>query len=97
MGNITKNIFKQPLEIIFNLQEWLAEAEAVEEVQIMEELPHSLRREIAWNINKKIFKQLAIFHDFPHNEQVTICGMMTPIQVPTLAPNPLTLYYLITC
>ena len=77
-------------------QEWLAEAEAVEEVQIMEELPHSLRREIAWNINKKIFKQLDIFHDFPHTEQVAICGMMTPIQVPTLAPNPHTSCCLIT-
>lgn len=62
-------------------QEWLAEAEAVEEVQIMEELPHSLRREIAFNINKKIFRQLSVFHDFPLGEQAAICGMMTPLQV----------------
>ena len=62
-------------------QEWLTEAEAVEEVQIMEELPHSLRREIAFNINKKIFHQLSIFHDFPVSQQAAICGMMTPLQV----------------
>ena len=53
----------------------------MEEVQIMEELPHSLRREIAYNINKKIFRQLAIFHDFPLGQQAAICGMMTPLQV----------------
>ena len=64
----------------FCWQEWLTEAEAVEEVQIMEELPHSLRREIAYNINKKIFRQLAIFHDFPLGQQAAICGMMTPLQ-----------------
>ena len=64
----------------------------MEDVQIMEELQHSLRREIAWHINKNIFKQQAIFHDFLHNEQVAICGMMTPTQVPALPPNPLTLY-----
>lgn len=63
------------------LQEWLAEAEAIEEVQIMEELPHSLRREIAFSINKKIFHQLAVFHDFPSAQQAAICSMMTPLQV----------------
>ena len=57
------------------------EAEAVEEVQIMEELPHSLRREIAFNINRKIFQQLSIFHDFPAPELAAICGMMMPLQV----------------
>ncbi len=47
----------------------------------MEELPHSLRREIAFNINKKIFRQLSIFTDFPVSQQAAICGMMTPLQV----------------
>ena len=59
------------------------EAEAVEEVQIMEELPHSLRREIAFNINRKVFQQLSIFHDFPAQELAAICGMMMPLQVRT--------------
>ena len=57
------------------------EAEAVEEVQIMEELPHSLRREIAFNINRKIFQQLSVFYDFPAQELAAICGMMMPLQV----------------
>ncbi len=69
------------LSMLCSWQEWLTEAEAVEEVQIMEELPHSLRREIAFNINKKIFHQLSIFTDFPVSQQAAICGMMTPLQV----------------
>lgn len=58
----------------------------------MEELPHSLRREIAYNINKKIFRQLSIFHDFPLGQQAAICGMMTPLQV--CLPLSLTLSHL---
>ncbi len=62
-------------------QEWIADSEAVEEVQIMEEVPHSLRREIAYAVNRKIFAKLAVFHDFPVAEQMTIASMMTPLQV----------------
>ena len=70
-----------PIQSSWLVQEWLMEAEAVEEVQIMEELPHSLRREIAFNINRKVFQQLSVFHDFPPQELAAICGMMTPLQV----------------
>ena len=69
-------------------QEWIRDAEAVEEVQIMEELPHSLRREIAYSINQKVFRKLAVFHDFPPKEQVQIAAMMTPVQVRSLLSWP---------
>lgn len=62
-------------------QEWIADTEALEEVQIMEEVPHALRREIAFAVNKKLFDRLALFHDFPVSEQQTIAAMMTPLQV----------------
>lgn len=58
----------------------------MEEVQIMEELPHSLRREIAYSINQKLFRKLAVFHDFPPKEQVQIAAMMTPVQARSPSP-----------
>ena len=68
-------------------QEWIRDAEAVEEVQIMEELPHNLRREIAYSINLKVFRKLAVFHDFPGREQAQIASMMTPVQARALASD----------
>lgn len=47
----------------------------------MEEVPHSLRREIAYAVNRKVFSKLEVFHDFPVAEQMTIASMMTPLQV----------------
>ena len=55
-------------------QEWIRDAEAVEEVQIMEELPHTLRREIAFSINAKMFKPAGHLHDFPVKEQALIAA-----------------------
>ena len=46
----------------------------------MEELPHLLRREISYSINRKVFKQLSLFHDFPAREQALIAASMTPVQ-----------------
>ena len=63
------------------MQEWIADTEALEEVQIMEEVPHTLRREISFACNRKIFMRLGIFHDFPIQEQQSIAAMMTPLQV----------------
>ena len=67
-------------------QEWIRDAEAVEEVQIMEELPHQLRRDISFSINRKVFKQLNLFHDFPAREQALIASSMTPIQASSHTP-----------
>ena len=69
-------------------QEWIRDAEAVEEVQIMEELPHQLRREISYSINRKVFKQLSLFHDFPAREQAQIAASMTPLQACHAALKP---------
>lgn len=55
------------------------DAESMEEVHIMKELPHRLRREVAYAVNKKFFKQL--FHDFTPKDQMTIASMMMPLQV----------------
>lgn len=79
-------------------QEWIRDAEAVEEVQIMEELPHQLRREISYSINRKVFKQLNLFHDFPVREQAQIAASMTPIQASTHAkPRQCCRHPLCTC
>jgi hypothetical protein len=60
----------------------------VEEVQIMEELPHYLRRDIAYYVNRKIFSRLQLFHDFPKDLLVTISSLMVPLQVePSLFPG----------
>lgn len=62
-------------------QEWIADTEAVEEVQVMDEVPHALRREISYAVNRKVFEKLHVFHDFPQPEQKSIAAMMTPLQV----------------
>lgn len=62
------------------------DAESLEEVYIMEELPYRLRREVAYAVNKKVFNQLQIFHDFPYREQMAIASMMMPLQVRALLP-----------
>lgn len=55
--------------------------EGHEEVQIMEELPHTLRREIALVVNRKIFERLQLFADFPPRQLRAIANMMSPIKV----------------
>lgn len=62
-------------------QEWIADTEASEEVQVMEELPDGLRREVSYSVNCRIFKKLGFVHDFPVSEQMSIAAMMTPLQV----------------
>ncbi len=62
-------------------QEWIADTEAVEEVQVMDEVPHALRREISYAVNRKVFEKLHVFHDFPVSEQKSIAAIMTPLQV----------------
>jgi hypothetical protein len=54
--------------------------EGNEEVVIMEELPHTLRREIALVVNRKIFERLALFSDFPERELRAVANMMAPIK-----------------
>ncbi len=63
------------------MQEWIADTEAVEEVQVMDEVPHALRREISYAVNRKVFEKLHVLHDFPVSEQKSIAAMMTPLQV----------------
>ncbi|CAL8463823.1 g3357 [Coccomyxa elongata] len=63
-------------------EEWIADTEAVEEVQVMDEVPHALRREISYAVNRKVFEKLHVFHDFPVSEQKSIAAMMTPLQLP---------------
>ena len=55
--------------------------EGNEEVQIMEELPHTLRREIALVVNRRIFERLQLFADFPPRQLRAIANMMSPIKV----------------
>ena len=69
-------------------REWIRDAEAVEEVQIMEELPHQLRRDISFSVNRKVFKQLKLFHDFSTREQTLIAATMTPIRASKQASTP---------
>ena len=65
------------------MQEWIADSEAIEEVQVMEEVPHGLRREISYSINHKVFEKLGIFHEgFSAQDQMAIAAAMTPMQVP---------------
>ncbi len=64
------------------MQEWIADSEAIEEVQVMEEVPHALRREISFSINKKAFGKLGVFNDgFSAQDQLAIADLMTPMQV----------------
>ncbi|BDA50689.1 probable potassium/sodium hyperpolarization-activated cyclic nucleotide-gated channel [Coccomyxa sp. Obi] len=64
-------------------EEWIADSEAIEEVQVMEEVPYALRREISYSINKKIFERLGVFHDgFSQQDQIAIAALMTPMQLP---------------
>ena len=59
--------------------------EGHEEVQIMEELPHTLRREIALVVNRKIFERLQLFAEFPARQLRAIANMMSPIKVRAVA------------
>ena len=59
----------------------MQDVEGHEEVQIMEELPHTLRREIALVVNRKIFERLQLFADFPPRQLRAIANMMSPIKV----------------
>lgn len=54
--------------------------EGNEEVVIMEELPHTLRREIALAVNRRIFERLQLFNEFPERELRAIANMMAPIK-----------------
>ncbi|KAK9807740.1 hypothetical protein WJX72_007807 [[Myrmecia] bisecta] len=63
-------------------EEWLSHNEASEEVGIMDELPHKLRKDISYQLNRPLFLQLRIFFDFPEHIQAAIAAMMTPMQVP---------------
>ncbi|CAL8465088.1 g4623 [Coccomyxa elongata] len=64
-------------------EEWIADSEAIEEVQVMEEVPHALRREISFSINKKAFEKLGVFNDgFSPQDQLAIADLMTPMQLP---------------
>ncbi|KAK9804836.1 hypothetical protein WJX72_007920 [[Myrmecia] bisecta] len=63
-------------------EEWLSHNEAGEEVGIMDELPHKLRKDISYQLNRPLFLQLRIFFDFPEHIQAAIAAMMTPMQVP---------------
>ncbi len=58
----------------------MTHVEGNEEVVIMEELPHTLRREIALVVNRKIFERLALFSDFPERELRAVANMMAPIK-----------------
>ena len=60
--------------------------EGNEEVQIMEEMPHTLRREIALVVNRRVFERLQLFYDFPERQLRAIANMMSPIKV---RPDPL--------
>lgn len=55
--------------------------EAVEEVEIMDEVPQVIRKSISLQINLPLFEKLGIFHDFPLSLQTAIAGMMYPLQV----------------
>ena len=55
--------------------------EGNEEVQIMEEMPHTLRREIALVVNRRVFDRLQLFYDFPERQLRAIANMMAPIKV----------------
>lgn len=54
--------------------------EGNEEVAIMEELPHTLRREIALAVNRTIFMRLQMFSDFPERQLRAVANMMSPIK-----------------
>lgn len=47
----------------------------------MDEVPQMLRKTISLQINKPLFAELSIFHDFPEKIQAAIAGMMYPVQV----------------
>lgn len=55
--------------------------EAVEEVEIMDEVPQIIRKSISLQINLPLFEKLGLFHDFPISLQTAIAGMMYPLQV----------------
>lgn len=55
--------------------------EGNEEVLIMEEMPHTLRREIALVVNRRVFDRLQLFYDFPERQLRAIANMMAPIKV----------------
>ena len=81
IGGVTCRLPDQVLwALLRDMQEWVRDAEAGEEVLIMEELPQALRREVSHSVNRRVFARLGVFHDFPPREQAAIAAMMTPVQ-----------------
>jgi hypothetical protein len=64
------------------MQEWLKDAESVEEVGVVEELPHTLRRQVALTVNAPLFERLGFFAGpgFAVMRPI-ITSMMSPIRV----------------
>ncbi|GAB4813507.1 hypothetical protein N2152v2_000553 [Parachlorella kessleri] len=60
---------------------WVKHAQVADATQLFFELPHKLRQEIAWELNKAIFEQLPFLENVNEAVRFMLCSFMAPVEL----------------